>query len=217
MWLLDIFPWDKHGGQVVMRKRRASVLDIGGEWRVDLDRVAVARRPVLVRSIRLSFLAHSGYSASWLQRLTSTDARRSGFDTGTSRPQRRRGEGRSADAPSPSPTFAAKVGESGSKGVNHARTGRVVIHERSVGIQRSSSNALTARRCDVVSSGAIITVARRPGPPVVVRTSVARIAARSPIIARAESPVPSAIFARLTSISPSTVAKVCRRMDPSAH
>ena len=102
MWLLDIFPWDKHGGQVVMRKRRASVLDIGGEWRVDLDRVAVARRPVLVRSIRLSFLAHSGYSASWLQRLTSTDARRSGFDTGTSRPQRRRGEGRSADAPSPS-------------------------------------------------------------------------------------------------------------------
>src|ERR1022692_2914896 len=117
----------------------------------------------------------------------------------------------------PSPTFAAKVGESGSKGVNHARTGRVVIHERSVGIQRSSSNALTARRCDVVSSGAIITVARRPGPPVVVRTSVARIAARSPIIARAESPVPSAIFARLTSISPSTVAKVCRRMDPSAH
>src|SRR5450755_1686780 len=85
--------------------------------------------------------------------------------------------------PNTSPTFAAKVGESGSKGVNHARTGRVVIHERSVGIQRSSSKALTARRCDVVSSGAIITVARRPGPPVVVRTSVARIAARSPIIA----------------------------------
>src|ERR1017187_6832903 len=85
------------------------------------------------------------------------------------------------------------------KGVNHVWTGRVVIHERSVGIQRSSSNTLTARRCEVFSSGAIITVARRPGPPVVVRTRVARISARSLIIARAESPVPSAIFARLTS------------------
>src|ERR1039457_1711394 len=65
------------------------------------------------------------------------------------------------------------------KGVNHVWTGRVVIHERSVGIQRSSSNTLTARRCEVFSSGAIITVARRPGPPVVVRTRVARISARS--------------------------------------
>ena len=116
-----------------------------------------------------------------------------------------------------SPTFAAKLGESGFKGVSHTFTGRVVIHERSVGIQRSSSNALTARRCVVDNSGAIITVARRPRPRVVVRTSVARIAARSPIIAKAESPVPNAIFARLTSISPRTVAKVCSRMDPSAH
>ncbi len=41
-----------------------------------------------------------------------------------------------------------------------------------VGILRSRSNAFTARRCEVVSSGAIITVARRPGPRVVVRTSV---------------------------------------------
>src|ERR1017187_4349659 len=37
------------------------------------------------------------------------------------------------------------------------------------------------------------------------------------IMARAEASVPSAIFARLTSISPTTVAKVCRRRDPSAH
>jgi hypothetical protein len=44
MWSLDIFPWGKHGGKVVMRKREASVLDIDGEWRVDLDRVAVMRR-----------------------------------------------------------------------------------------------------------------------------------------------------------------------------
>jgi hypothetical protein len=116
-----------------------------------------------------------------------------------------------------SPTFAAKLGESGFKGVSHTFTGRVVIHERSVGIQRSSSNALTARRCVVDNSGAIITVARRPRPRVVVRTSVARIAARSPIIAKAESPVPNAIFARLISVSPRTVAKVCSRMDPSAH
>src|SRR5580700_2058621 len=117
----------------------------------------------------------------------------------------------------PSGTFAAHVDGSTLKRGHHVFTGRVVIHERSVGIQRSSSNTLTARRCVVVNSGAIITVARRPRPRVVVRTRVARIAARSPIIVRAESLVWSVIFARLTSISPRTVAKVCRRMDPSAH
>src|ERR1039457_5590613 len=42
------------------------------------------------------------------------------------------------------------------KGVNHVWTGRVVIHERSVGIQRSSSNTLTARRCEVFSSGEVV-------------------------------------------------------------
>ena len=50
-----------------------------------------------------------------------------------------------------------------------------IIHERMVGNQRSKSKTLTARRCCVVSSGASITVGRRPGLPVAVRTSVARM------------------------------------------
>jgi len=43
-----------------------------------------------------------------------------------------------------------------------------------------SSNSLTARRCSALSSGASLTVGRRPGPPVVVRTSVTLISSRLP-------------------------------------
>ena len=58
-------------------------------------------------------------------------------------------------------------------------------------------------------SGASITVRRRPVPPVVVRTNVARIPDSACIILRADKLVPEAILARLTSVRPSTVAKVC--------
>ena len=86
-----------------------------------------------------------------------------------------------------------------------------------VGNQRSNSNTRAARRCSAVSSGGSITVGRLPATPVVVRTSVARISARLFIVCCAEALVPSATFDKLTSISPSTVAKVCKRNEPSAH
>ena len=100
---------------------------------------------------------------------------------------------------------------------SQAGSGRVGIHERRVGNQRSSAKTLTARRWSAVSSGASITVGRRPGPPVVVRTRVARMPAKLCIMARAETSVPSAILARLTRVKPRTVAKVCNRSEPSAH
>lgn len=85
---------------------------------------------------------------------------------------------------------------------------RVDIHDRSDGIHLSNSKRFTARRCSAVSSGGSITVGRRPIWPVVVRTSVALIPASDAIISRAEAWVPSAIFTKLTSISPITVANV---------
>ena len=73
------------------------------------------------------------------------------------------------------------------------------IHERMVGNQRSRSKTFTARRCSVVSSGASITVGRRPALPVAVRTKVARIWPRFFMVWRAEASVLSAILARLGS------------------
>ena len=62
-----------------------------------------------------------------------------------------------------------------------------------------------------------MTVGRRPGLPVLVRTNVTRIAPRLVIIVLADCVVPSANRAKLTSMSPMTVAKVCRRNESSAH
>ena len=92
-----------------------------------------------------------------------------------------------------------------------------MLDERMAGNNLSSSKTLTARRCSAMSSGASITVGRRPGPSVVVRTSVALISAKLSSIRRAERSGAKAILARLTSIRPKTVAKVCSRNDPSAH
>ena len=60
-----------------------------------------------------------------------------------------------------------------------------------------------------MSSGASITVGRRPAPPVVVRTNVALISVRLSMVCRAEVCVPSAIFARLTSISCENGSRRC--------
>ena len=99
----------------------------------------------------------------------------------------------------------------------HHCNGREVMHERISGNHRSNSKTFTARRCSAVSSGASITVGRRPGVPVVVRTSVALMQAKLSSIPLADASGASAIFARLTSIRPKTVAKECKRIDPSAH
>jgi hypothetical protein len=96
-------------GTVVKQAGESSILimlDSGGEWRIDLDRVAVTSHSIGCRSWRSDMqmvpfrLNLFGLLALWLQRLTYTEAKGGpGFDSGTSRPQRRRGEGRSADAP----------------------------------------------------------------------------------------------------------------------
>jgi 2-dehydro-3-deoxygluconokinase len=78
----------------------------------------------------------------------------------------------------PSPTFAIEATEIDAFAGFQGSTASGVIHERMVGNQRSRSKTLTARRCCVVSSGASITVGRRPGLPVAVRTSVARMSPR---------------------------------------
>jgi hypothetical protein len=101
--------------------------------------------------------------------------------------------------------------------VLHAFSGDVEVHERTGGNHRSSSKSLTALRCALESSGASITVGRRPMLPVAVRTSVALICASSSIMRRADNSLARASLARLTSISPRTVAKVCKRSEPSAH
>ena len=100
---------------------------------------------------------------------------------------------------------------------DHHCKGREVMHERMSGNHFSSSKTFTARRCPAVSSGASMTVGRRPGPPVVVRTSVALMPARLSSIFLTDTSGASAILARLTSINPRTVANVCSRIDPSAH
>src|SRR5580693_2030259 len=92
-----------------------------------------------------------------------------------------------------------------------------LLHEESAGNHRSSWKSSTAWLCAASSSGASGTVGRRPLLPVVVRTSVARMPARLFIIAETEASVRSAIFARLTSIRPMTVAKVCKRSELSAR
>ena len=106
-------------GTVVKQAGESSILimlDSGGEWRIDLDRVAVTSHSIGCRSWRSDMqmvpfrLNLFGLLALWLQRLTYTEAKGGpGFDSGTSRPQRRRGEGRSADAPSPSAHSASPV------------------------------------------------------------------------------------------------------------
>ena len=101
--------------------------------------------------------------------------------------------------------------------VNHHCKGREVMHERMSGNHFSSSKTFTARRCPVVSSGASMTVGRRPGPPVEVRTSVALMPARLSSIFLTDTSGARAILARLTNINPRTVANVCSRIDPSAH
>lgn len=101
--------------------------------------------------------------------------------------------------------------------VKHHCKGREFMHERMSGNHLSSSKTFTARRCPAVSSGASMTVGRRPGPPVEVRTSVALMPARLSSIFLADTSGASATLARLTSINPRTVANVCSRIDPSAH
>ena len=65
--------------------------------------------------------------------------------------------------------------------------------------------------CHGVMSGAISHVGGRPIPPGVVRTWVASISLSVFIVRRADVLVPSARRTRLTSMSPSTVAKVWTR------
>jgi hypothetical protein len=91
------------------------------------------------------------------------------------------------------------------------------IDERSIGNHRPRSKARIALRCSAVSSGASKTVARRPRPCVRTCTIVASIPASVCIMLRADFPLPSARRARLTSVKPITVAKVCNRKEPSAH
>ena len=93
----------------------------------------------------------------------------------------------------------------------------VAVVEERAGNHLSSSNTFTALRCAEVSSGATMTVGLRPIFPVVVRKRVASIAARSCIIPRADFFERRATLAKLTSIRPMTVAKVCSRKDASVH
>jgi hypothetical protein len=87
-----------------------------------------------------------------------------------------------AQRTSSSPTFARCRGQSAASPAVHRIAVRLGIDERMPGNQRSSSKTPTARRCSLVSAGASITVGRRPAPPVVVRTKVARIWARFSIV-----------------------------------
>jgi hypothetical protein len=91
------------------------------------------------------------------------------------------------------------------------------LHATSDGSHRPSSKTSTERLCSAVSSGGNITVSGRPTSPERVRTSVASTPRRLSIIARAELSGLRATRARLTSVRPSTVAKVCRRNELSAR
>ncbi len=117
----------------------------------------------------------------------------------------------------PGEVFRSSTVHRFSVGANDGPALQPLIDERMSGNHLFSPKTFTARRCSAVSSGASITVGLRPGPPVVVRTSVALICARFSSIRRAEASGVSAILARLTSVKPSTVAKVCSLSDPSAH
>ena len=70
---------------------------------------------------------------------------------------------------------------------------------------------------ETTAAGGINTVGRRPFCPVVVRTIVASRDPSSRISERTDTRAPRASRARLTSISPRTVANVCRRSEVSAH
>jgi hypothetical protein len=85
------------------------------------------------------------------------------------------------------------------------------LDERSIGIQRPKAKALTALRCSAVSSGASITVARRPSPVVRTRTNVVFIAESVFIVFTADFSLPSVMRARLTNVKPITVANVWNR------
>src|SRR6266699_4280184 len=91
------------------------------------------------------------------------------------------------------------------------------LDERSVGIQRPRSKTLTDLRCSAVSSGASITVARRPRSFVRTRTKVAFTSESVFIMLWADFLVPSVKRTRLTNVKPITVAKVCNRKELSAH
>src|SRR5216684_1955920 len=91
------------------------------------------------------------------------------------------------------------------------------LDERSVGIQRPSSNVLTDLRCSAVKSGASITVARRPRSFVRTRTKVAFTSESVFIMLCADFLVPSVRRTKLTNVKPITVAKVCNRKELSAH
>ena len=94
---------------------------------------------------------------------------------------------------------------------------RSVLDERSVGIQRPSSNASTQACWSRVRSGAGTTVAGRPRCFPRTRTDVASIPDRVFIMACADFWLPRARRAKLTSSRPMTVAKVCNRSELSAH
>ena len=115
-----------------------------------------------------------------------------------------------------SPTFA-KVSLRGAFGRLSIGVWRIYfLDERSVGIQRSRSKALTALRWSAVKTGASITVAGRLGPFVPTRTKVAFISASVFIVPLADFRFTSVRRARLTSIKPITVAKAPRiRPRPS--
>ena len=116
-----------------------------------------------------------------------------------------------------SPTFA-KLSLRGAFGRLSIGVWRIYfLDERSVGIQRSRSKALTALRWSAVKTGASITVAGRPGPFVPTRTKVAFISASVFIVPPADFWFSSVRRARLTSIQPITVAKVCNRKELWAH
>ncbi len=91
------------------------------------------------------------------------------------------------------------------------------LDERSAGIQRPRSKILTDLRCSAVSSGARITVARRPRSFVRTRTKVAFTSESVFIMLCADFLAPSVRRTRLTNVKPITVAKVCNRKELSAH
>src|SRR5216683_1153152 len=92
-----------------------------------------------------------------------------------------------------------------------------LLDERSAGIQRPRSKILTDLRCSADSSGASITVARRPRSFVRTRTKVAFTSESVFIMLWADFLVPSVRRTRLTNVKPITVAKVCNRKELSAH
>src|SRR5437899_7257131 len=92
-----------------------------------------------------------------------------------------------------------------------------LLDERSACIQRPRSKILTDLRCSADSSGASITVARRPRSFVRTRTKVAFTSESVFIMLCADFLAPSVRRTRLTNVKPITVANVCNRNELSAH